>query len=95
MFISGVGSGPAPIVDGRGATQDFYAGWIRWLRAGPSRWRTSTIQNGAENDGANIYLGDGSGDPADLTLSGDTVTGGVAASDGAGIYVDDLSSSWT
>ena len=94
MFISGVGSGAAPIVDGLSDTEVFY------LAGNPDivpavEMTNLTIQNGSSEFGANIYVGDGDSLPADLTLSGVTVTGGLASSDGGGIYVDDGSSLWT
>ncbi|HWD54840.1 MAG TPA: CSLREA domain-containing protein [Acidimicrobiales bacterium] len=94
MFISGVGSGAAPIIDGLGATEDFDV----YGNGGPTpsvEMTNLTIQNGSATDGADIYLGDGFSDPADLTLSGVTVTGGTASNYGGGIYVDQDSALWT
>jgi CSLREA domain-containing protein len=94
MFISGVGSGPAPIVDGLNNTEIFYVyGSGNFVPA--VEMTNLTIQNGSSGDGADIYLGDSSSGPADLTLSGVTVTGGAASESGGGIYVDQLSSLWT
>ncbi|HEY1653469.1 MAG TPA: CSLREA domain-containing protein [Acidimicrobiales bacterium] len=94
MFISGVGSGAAPIVDGLNNTEVFYLSGNDSIV--PAVELTNlTIQNGSADYGANIYVGDSSDFPADLTLSGVTVTGGTATDYGGGIYVDEDSSLWT
>ena len=94
MFISGVGSGPAPIVDGLNNTEVFYLGGNPDI-VPAVEFTNLTIQNGSADYGADIYVGDTSDLPADLTLSGVTVTGGTATDDGGGIYVDEGSSLWT
>ncbi len=96
MFISGVGSGANPIVDGLGATEDFFllgsAGF-----APAVEMSNLTIQGGnaGSGTGGNVLVGgSGGSETADLTLSGVTVTGGSAES-GAGIYVETDSALWT
>jgi CSLREA domain-containing protein len=94
MFISGVGSGAAPIVDGLNNSEVFYLGGNPDIIPAVE-FTNLTIQNGSADYGADIYVGDTSDLPADLTLSGVTVTGGTATDDGGGIYVDEDSALWT
>ena len=92
MFISGVGGGAAPVIDGQGATEDFdvYSNSSTFVPA--VQMGDLTIQGGSSSEGGDIWLGDNA---ADLTLSSVTVTGGTASSAGGGIYVYNDSSLWT
>jgi len=98
MFITGLGGGAAPAVDGGDSVlvMDLYSNTSGFA---PSIELTNlTIENGRENSGGDIYEGDGG--TVNLTLSGTTITGGTATGSsgsegGGGIYINSDSALWT
>ncbi len=96
MFITGLGGGVPPIVDGQGAIEDFYLYSSHASdNFSPAVEMTNlTIQRGSATNGADIYLGDGLTPAADLTLTGVTVQGGNATGKGGGIYLKSDTALW-